>query len=621
MEQDPPGADGEQRTGVEPPDPRATVHPDDEPDVPGAGPAVAGAPLVVDGYDDPELLGRGGSATVWRARQRSVDRVVALKVLDVVGVDDASMRRFRNEAAALAQLSWNRHIVHILDAGTTADGRPYLATELVEGGTLAERIERDGPLDPGEVVRIGVGVADALAAAHDAGVLHRDVKPDNVLLDRRGEPRLGDFGLARLTDTTSSTVAGSFGGTVLHAAPELFDGAPPTEASDLWSLGSTLHAAAAGRPPFARPDGGEDSVTSIIRRTLLEEPASLPDSVPAPLAELVLACLRKDPAERPASAAEVRDRLVRLERGDAAPLMASGPGAGARPGSRRGWLVAAAAAAAAAVAAAAVLTAGDDDPQDRAAPARADVAGEVETPTTTAPDATTTTIDRAAALARPSGVSNLRPAGGGLVDTSPELRRRLERFAATSGLAATAGAPQGTLDGELLGLGRPPTTFDYAAGNADRTAGCSRLLIDDLTVVGAAAALWTDGREAVLVNAVQTDDARSARQYYWANALFIGVGPQQCDGWPEGGIAWNPTDLSVQRLDIPLPDGPDLQLSAIDDAPTLELGGAPVDVAYQALGLWGDVVVVAAIGATDGAMDPARAADALGRALAAFGPD
>ena len=295
----------------------------------GRGPTAAGGPSAgagplpptVEGYDRFALLGRGGFATVWTARQISVERDVAVKVLDQMLLDDDAVARFRSESSTLAELSWHPTVVHIYDTGTTSDGRPYIAMEHLTGGTLGAAVRRDGPMDSADVTRIGAAISDAVASAHDAGVLHRDIKPDNVLLDRRGEARLADFGIARIASESTTITGGAFRGTVLHAAPELFDGEQPSVATDLWSIGSTLYTLAAGHPPFARPDATEDSVSAIIRRTLLDEPPTLPDDIDPELGRIILSCLAKEPQRRPSSAADLRRQLL----GEPAPVAAATP--------------------------------------------------------------------------------------------------------------------------------------------------------------------------------------------------------------------------------------------------------------------------------------------------------
>lgn len=143
----------------------------------------------VPGYRVLEQVGEGGFSIVYRAHQERLDRMVALKVLSVSAVDDAAMRRFQRESKITGRLSGHPNIVTVLDTGTTRSGRPYIAMEYFEHGALTDRLAREGPLPFAEVLRIGVKMAGALAATHETDVLHRDVKPQNVLLSRYGSPR------------------------------------------------------------------------------------------------------------------------------------------------------------------------------------------------------------------------------------------------------------------------------------------------------------------------------------------------------------------------------------------------------------------------------------------------
>jgi len=200
-------------------------------------------------YERGPLLGRGGMAAVFRARDRSLGRDVALKLaLPPGGVDEATRARAAREARVLAAIEDPR-VVRVLDAGEEG-GIPYLVMELIEGTSLGERM-RAGPLQEGEVARIGAAVAGALAAVHAQGLVHRDVKPDNVLLLDDGEVRLVDFGIARLDAAgagTTATAPGVVIGTPGYIAPELFDGARPDARADVYALGVTLHRAAGGAP-------------------------------------------------------------------------------------------------------------------------------------------------------------------------------------------------------------------------------------------------------------------------------------------------------------------------------------------------------------------------------------
>jgi hypothetical protein len=183
-------------------------------------------------------IGSGGMATVWRARDERLGRTVAVKVIsDALAADPVWCARFAREARTAAAIS-HPHLIAVYDYGS-GPGRPYLVMEHLEGGTLAELAARR-PLAPAEVRRLACELLSALAQVHDAGVLHRDVKPANVLLDSHGRARLTDFGIARHQDATAITQPGQLLGTLHYLAPELVRGAPPSPASDLYSLGVLL---------------------------------------------------------------------------------------------------------------------------------------------------------------------------------------------------------------------------------------------------------------------------------------------------------------------------------------------------------------------------------------------
>ncbi|MBV1850733.1 protein kinase domain-containing protein [Catellatospora tritici] len=251
-------------------------------------------PELIDGYRDLVRIGHGGFSVVYRARQVSFDRDVAVKVL-MVGSDESLHRRLLREARLTAQLSGHPNIVTVLDAGTTRAGRPYLATELYEHGSLHDRVRADGPLPAAEAARIGVKIAGALAAAHEAGVVHRDVKPGNILLSRYGEPVLADFGVAWLLDGhTSGTMLDVF--SPHHVAPETIDGGRPGPAADVYALGSTLYQLVSGRAPYSGE--GDESVAAVLWRTV-HDPVPRLDCPQLPgLADVLARAMAKDPAAR-----------------------------------------------------------------------------------------------------------------------------------------------------------------------------------------------------------------------------------------------------------------------------------------------------------------------------------
>ncbi|MEO7572642.1 MAG: protein kinase [Acidimicrobiales bacterium] len=271
------------------------------------------APVTIPGIEDLEPVGRGGFGTVYSGWQPSLRRKVAVKVLDASASDGEAAARFQREGMAMGVLSDHPNVVPVYATGTVED-RPYLVMPLLPDGSLADQLATDGALDPAEVLRLGRGLADALSAAHEAGVLHRDIKPANVLRTPYGALQLADFGIARFADTTQ-TMGGSLMATVAYAAPEVLSGEPASAASDIYSLGATLHAALLGRAPY---EAGPDEMPLAMAVRVLGNAA--PDlrsaGIPPALAEVIDQAMARDPAERHLSAAALRDALdaVDLER-------------------------------------------------------------------------------------------------------------------------------------------------------------------------------------------------------------------------------------------------------------------------------------------------------------------
>ncbi|MCB1007226.1 MAG: serine/threonine protein kinase, partial [Acidimicrobiales bacterium] len=210
---------------------------------------------TLDGYDEMVLVGSGGFSRVYRAYQAQYDRVVAVKVLTTT-LDDSVQDRFLRECALTGRLTGHPHVVTILDSGVTEAGFPYLTTEFFEGGSLHSLIRADGPLAPAATLAVGIKIAGALETAHRAGVHHRDVKPQNILLSRFGEPALGDFGIATTVREGAGTHSHT-GLTTVHAPPEVISGGIGGAAADVYSLASTLYHALAGHSPFVTTDAAD----------------------------------------------------------------------------------------------------------------------------------------------------------------------------------------------------------------------------------------------------------------------------------------------------------------------------------------------------------------------------
>lgn len=231
--------------------------------------------LGIAGLGPAEHIGRGGFADVYRAEQLSLRRTVAVKVLRAQGSDPEAEARFERECHAIGAVSDHPHIVGVHEGGFTRNGRAYLVMEYLPGGSLYDRINEYGPMSVSEVVDTGIKIGKALAVAHRTGVLHRDVKPANIMISAYGEPALGDFGIARIEgghQTATGLVTASFA----HAAPEVLEGQSPTAGADIYSLGTTIFELLTGRPPYFDP--GDESIWPLMKR-ILSEPMPSPESV------------------------------------------------------------------------------------------------------------------------------------------------------------------------------------------------------------------------------------------------------------------------------------------------------------------------------------------------------
>ncbi|ADG89158.1 serine/threonine-protein kinase [Thermobispora bispora] len=262
-----------------------------------------------------ERLGRGGMGEVYLAASRRGERV-ALKLLRDPVDDPAARLRLEREVRALRRVN-SLHVAKVLDAHLSGD-RPYLVMEYIEGETLLEAVRRGGPLPEPELIRLAQRLAAALAVIHAAGIVHRDVKPANVLLAERG-PVLIDFGIAQVVDATRVTETGTFLGTPGYSAPELFANQPAGQPADVHAWAATVAFAATGRPTF-----GEGSAEAQMY-AILNGKADLA-GVPPALLPLIRAALHRDPARRP-TAAVLADRLARLARAVGDPQRRIGPAA------------------------------------------------------------------------------------------------------------------------------------------------------------------------------------------------------------------------------------------------------------------------------------------------------
>ncbi|HZG36970.1 MAG TPA: serine/threonine-protein kinase [Gaiellaceae bacterium] len=325
-------------------------------------------------------LGAGGSASVRLATDTLLDRPVAVKVLaGRLGGDEEFRRRFLREGRLAAKLS-HPNVVRVFDSGEV-DGRPYLVMECVDGRSLDDHLRRHGPLPPADVAALGRQAAAGLGHVHDAGLVHRDVKPQNLLLRDDGLLKLVDFGIARDGGQTI-TEAGTLLGTAGYMPPEVAAGERATPASDLYSLGAVLYELLTGRPP-RRVDSLDDLNPDIP----IPHPAELRPEAPAPLTSAIARCLERDPGSRPDSAAELALALEPTAKSSPAPTQLRTTGVRPRRGrphtTRMAWPALAAVAALALVALAVGFAAGGrNDPEPRTptpvapVPPAADPAGE-----------------------------------------------------------------------------------------------------------------------------------------------------------------------------------------------------------------------------------------------------
>jgi len=283
---------------------------------------VAITPPEIPGLTDWRPLARGGFAIVWEARQVTLDRLVAVKVDDRPLDAESERQRFLREAGAAGRMSSHPGIVTVHDAGILADNHPYLVMDLCPGGSLTRYLQVERRRSQQRVRDIGVRIADALAATHARGVLHRDVKPANLLVDAYDNVGLADFGLAVLPGPRTPPQESFQALTPAYTAPEILHRQPPVPEGDVYSLAATLYALLAGRPP-RWPESGTPSLPEVLE--IHHRPVQPVAGVDPAFTALLVQALSVDPADRP-DAVEFRDRLAAL---DLAPAPAI-PGTGER---------------------------------------------------------------------------------------------------------------------------------------------------------------------------------------------------------------------------------------------------------------------------------------------------
>ena len=276
-----------------------------------------GKTLIDNRYELRYLVGSGGMADVFLAHDEVLDRDVALKLLKARYAGDVEfVERFRREARSAAALA-NPYIVPIFDRGETEDGTYYIAMEYLSGGTLKERIRSSGPLPPQVAVEVALQTAEAIQAAHEKGIIHRDVKPDNILIAGSGHVKVADFGIARAADATTISHLGDILGSAKYMSPEQAAGEEVGPASDLYSLGVVLYEMLTGRVPFEVDTPADLSAKHDDNPP--PHPRELNPRVPEDLEVIVMRLLARDLEDRYTSAAELIEELRRA-RGDLLPV-------------------------------------------------------------------------------------------------------------------------------------------------------------------------------------------------------------------------------------------------------------------------------------------------------------
>ena len=262
------------------------------------------------GFADAQEIGRGGFGVVYRCRQTELDRTVAVKVL-TADLDGENRARFFREQRAMGRLTGHPNIVNVLQVGATDRGHPYIVMPYHPLDSLDARIRGSGPLGVDEVLRLGVKLAGALETAHRAGIVHRDVKPANVLVTDYGEPELTDFGIAHIAggfETGTGTVTGS----PAFTAPEVLSGDPPSAASDIYGLGATLFCALTGHAAFER-HSGEQVIAQFLRITTQPVPDLREQGIPDDVCAVVERAMATAPGDRPGSAAALGEALQQIQ--------------------------------------------------------------------------------------------------------------------------------------------------------------------------------------------------------------------------------------------------------------------------------------------------------------------
>ncbi|MFD4368035.1 protein kinase [Rhodococcus sp. NPDC058521] len=289
--------------------------------------ADTAADLAAEGFDDAHEVGRGGFGVVYRCTQTALDRTVAIKIL-TSDPGEENRERFLREQRAMGRLSGHPNIVEILQTGVTRSGLPYIVMPYHSHQSLDRRVRSHGPVPWQETLRIGIRMAGALETAHHLGMLHRDVKPANILFTDYGEPQLCDFGIARVQGGFETQV-GNVAGSPAFTAPEVLRGRTPTRASDVYGLGATLFAILTGHAAFERRTG-ERLVSQFLRITTEPIPDLREDGVPDSLSAAIERAMAENPSDRFPTAAAFGEALRAIQRDsgleiDSIPIPQDGP--------------------------------------------------------------------------------------------------------------------------------------------------------------------------------------------------------------------------------------------------------------------------------------------------------
>ncbi|MDI9979493.1 protein kinase [Rhodococcus sp. IEGM 1307] len=291
-------------------------------------PPSPAAELAGTGFDDVHEIGRGGFGVVYRCTQEDLDRTVAVKVL-TVELDEENRARFFREQRAMGRLTGHPNIVNILQVGATDGGLPYIVMPYHSQDSLDALVRHRGPLPLGEALRLGVKIAGAVETAHRLGILHRDVKPANILLTEYGEPALTDFGIAHIAGGFE-TATGAVTGSPAYTAPEVLGGDPASPAADVYGLGATLFSALTGHAAFERRSG-EQVVAQFLRITTQPVPDLREHGIPEDVSDTIARAMSRTPEARPVTAADFGEELRQLQRDHGFPVdemaLHSAPGA------------------------------------------------------------------------------------------------------------------------------------------------------------------------------------------------------------------------------------------------------------------------------------------------------